>query len=140
MELNMIQELATLNINENDQCKCRFMWNQIGASKSGYPKTETSWSGDGWSAKYGREEQWRVFAYHQRSEEYNEPWYDNMPFVVTPRKCEWIPSEWRMLLQLFQNSLISLGHKEWITANLKTSWSIYNPSAEVIFVIQKFTG
>jgi hypothetical protein len=25
MELNMIQELATLNINENDQCKCRFM-------------------------------------------------------------------------------------------------------------------
>jgi hypothetical protein len=35
------------------------------AAKSRYTNTENGWIGDGQSAKYCREEQWRILAYYQ---------------------------------------------------------------------------
>jgi hypothetical protein len=54
--------------------------------------------------------------------------------------CVWNTSKWRMLLQLFQNSLISLGQMEWIIINLKISWVIWNPTMATLSIKWKFVG
>jgi hypothetical protein len=53
--------------------------------QSRYSNTESAWSGHGWCMQYGGEKQWRVFAYHQRREEYNESQFDKLILLDTPK-------------------------------------------------------
>jgi len=45
-----------------------YMKKSKGTAKSAYPKTENRWTGDVWCIKYGQEEQWLIFTYHEHEE------------------------------------------------------------------------
>jgi len=78
---------SCLNANEKDCYRWRFIWaSQQGDAKSECPNRDISWNGEKCGAKYSPEEQWRVFAYYQRREEYKESLFDNMPMLDTLRK------------------------------------------------------
>jgi predicted transcriptional regulator len=70
MEFNTIDELAALMTAKVTTTRADLYEEVKNVLRSLHiPDTETSRTDDRWRTKYGREEQWRVFANHQRCEE-----------------------------------------------------------------------